>query len=79
MSYARRFHALGHFLDERHLRDVCVVETDEGVTITGVGPTDESHGPVLRPLTFQLTERELNELAMRIEPPPEPKKRRWLF
>ncbi len=64
LKYPDLFAALGKFIENKKLQNVCVMEFEEGIIITGSQVYEASRGPRRRLETIVLSREDLQKLVI---------------
>ena len=62
MEYEHKLRALGRLLDARVVRDITVTQVADGLLVMALGQVDASEGATWRPISFEVSGSELDEL-----------------
>jgi hypothetical protein len=86
IDYEDVMRALGYFIDQNNLSEICIVELREGILVRGISKTVNRSGYQTMSESFLFTnediERIVNEAHARrqqLEPQPQPEQRKGFF
>ena len=67
MNYEQRLRAIGRLIDRSDLRDVCVMETADGVVVSGIAPLDFRTGiAAFAPRSMSFSNERIQEIESRL-------------
>lgn len=64
MTYEQRLRALGRLIDQQEMQDLCILEVEGGVVVSGVGRAHTHEGvPVLGPKSLEFADSVIESAA----------------
>jgi len=70
VNYEQRLRAIGRLVDSAMLRDVCLMEFEQGVLVVGLAPVDTQDATMIQPKSVEFDNATIDRTVLEFSLPP---------